>query len=535
VQKRITSAKRVLSHPAAAHDQRAARISVAAHEAQLKNLMLERPNQIVAKASGSTRLSASLPTINQWLADLGQSEVMAQLKVAGTQQYLTRTQAWMNQNLGSALPALLVGLNAWNVFSSANKAHNDGQFSADEWRTVGANAGYAANAIAALWVGPAWSRAGGMSAEMNRKTRSLAQASYKNWLLEAKEAAATGNSAKAAVANEFATASKGLILRTVTWAALGAVAAGLEAWQISEDIDAATSKEEGTLLWAKFGVVVGMSITSSIQMIGAGLGYWFGFSWVMSGPVTIILAVFGIAYLMITMAANRYKREGLRLWLYQCNWGHGAAPKWLGDEGHPKQMQALLETLQRPSVLGRALHYGGGRTPRISLGFWVQIQVPASLAGKDVSLQPAMVEKKHFFSDNKLIPTKDSFYEQLLNGNWIDPTQLGQLPNRPISKLNLSDFSYTNKEQHRVWQAWIGTPTDNPILEMEIKYPPGILQRADGRGYIFRLALTWCESEADRANNAFNGELKEEDGIVLRLKSTQLLKLNIPTQSADES
>ena len=161
VQKRITSAKRVLTHPAAAHDQRAARSSVAAHEAQLKNLMLERPNQIVARASGSTRLSAGLPTINQWLGDLGRSEVMAQLKIAGTLPYLTRTKAWMNQNLGSALPALLVGLNVWNVFTSANKAHNDGQFSADEWRTLGANAGYAANAIAALWVGPAWSRAGG--------------------------------------------------------------------------------------------------------------------------------------------------------------------------------------------------------------------------------------------------------------------------------------------------------------------------------------------------------------------------------------
>lgn len=62
-----------------------------------------------------------------------------------------------------------------------------------------------------------------------------------------------------------------------------------------------------------------------------------------------------------------------------------------------------------------------------------------------------------------------------------------------------------------------------------------MLQRPDGRGYLFRLALEWSESEADRANNAFSGELKEEDGIVLRLKSTQLLKLNVPTESVSES
>ena len=146
-----------------------------------------------------------------------------------------------------------------------------------------------------------------------------------------------------------------------------------------------------------------------------------------------------------------------------------------------------------------------------------------------------MVEKKYLFSDNKLQTTTNGFYEQFLNENWIDPKLLGQLPNRPGGKPSPNDFAYANAEQHRLWQVWIDTPIDSPILEMEVKYPPGVLQRADGRGYLFRLALEWSESEADRANNAFSGELKEEDGIVLRLKSTQLLKLNVPTESVSES
>ncbi|WP_053164468.1 toxin VasX [Pseudomonas sp. P1.8] len=169
VKNRINVAQRVLLRPGAAYDQRAARIALQAHEASLKNLFLSRPNQILAHASGHTRLAAGLVQINHWLADLGQSEVLAQLKLTGTYEHITRTKAWMNQNLGHALPALLVGLNAWNLHHSARQAQNDGRFSAQEWRVVGANAAYAGNAVAALWVGPAWSRAGGWLVSWVRK------------------------------------------------------------------------------------------------------------------------------------------------------------------------------------------------------------------------------------------------------------------------------------------------------------------------------------------------------------------------------
>jgi hypothetical protein len=159
--------------------------------------------------------------------------------------------------------------------------------------------------------------------------------------------------------------------------------------------------------------------------------------------VIIIVAVLGIAYLLISMEANRYKREGLRLWLYRCNWGRGAEPKWLGDEGHKKQTYALLETLQRPSVLARALYHGGGSTPRKWLGFWVQIQLPIAVAGEEVTLQPAMIETTFLRSENRLRAMPIGFYEQFLNGNWVDPTQLGQLPNGPGGKPNPADFTYT--------------------------------------------------------------------------------------------
>ncbi|MGE9840253.1 T6SS effector BTH_I2691 family protein, partial [Pseudomonas sp. UM16] len=525
VNNKITGAKRVLLHPGAAHDQRSARISLQTHEEQLKQLFLKRPNQLIAKASGSTRLNAPLGLINSWLVDLGQSEVLAQLKVAGTQDYLIRTKAWMAQNLGNAMPALLVGLNVWNVWSSAKTAQNDGHFSADEWRSMGANAAYAANAIAALWVGPAWNRAGGMSTTLGKEVRKVAQAGYLEWLGVAKSAS-SGN-AQAAVANEFATDSKGLILRTVTWAALGAVAAGLEAWQISEDADVATSEEEKALLTWKLRIAQGMAFAFSVQLIGARLGYWVSFAWIMSTPVTITLALLGIAYLMVSMAANRFKREGLRLWLYRCCWGRGATPASQGKEGHLEQMQMLLETLQRPTVMARALSYGGGSTPRRWLGFWVQILLPAALAGKELTLQPAIIEKR-YFSKDQLYVTGGNFYDQFLEGNWVDPTLLGELPGGPRNKLSPADFTYPLQEQHRLWQVWIDSSAASSVLELEVKYPAGVWQRRDRRGYMFRLALEWTTNEADRANTVFKNELMEKDGIVLAKKSTQLLSLLVP-------
>ncbi|MBP2262583.1 T6SS effector BTH_I2691 family protein [Pseudomonas sp. BP8] len=528
IERRIQGAKRVLQRPGKVHDQRAARLALPAHEEQLRHLFMRRPNQLVATAAGKTRVPVSLAQLNSWLGDLGQAEVRTQHKLMGTEDYQRRTRAWMDQNLGNALPALLVGLNAWNLYSSAQKAQNDGRFTADEWRTVAANAAYTGNALAALWVGPAWSRAGKMSAEVGHKTRSLAQAAYKNWLSLVEEAITKGEAAKAATASEFAAFSKRLIWRTITWATLGAVATGLEAWQVYKDADAATSATEKSLLEWKSKILVVMSLTSAGQLIGAGLGYWLRYAWVMSTPVTIALLLLGIAYLLVTMAANRYKREGLRLWLYRCSWGRGAKPEWLGEAGHSQQMIALLEILQRPTLTGKVLCYNTERMPTRWLGFWIQIQVPNALAGKVLTLKPELVYKRYFSKNDDLHILQDSFCGQMLNGNWVDPKQLGKLPSVRASNITPADFSYSTSDQHRLWQVWINVPIAHPTIEMEIKYPAGTYQRGDRRGYMFRLALGASTSEADRLNDAFSEELTEESGIVLINNDIQSLQLIVP-------
>ncbi|PSS59102.1 hypothetical protein [Pseudomonas sp. BBP2017] len=164
------------------------------------------------------------------------------------------------------------------------------------------------------------------------------------------------------------------------------------------------------------------------------------------------------------------------------------------------------------------------------MGFWVQIQLPAALAGKELTLQPAIVERR-YFSKDRMYATENNVYDQFLDGNWVDPKRLGELPSGPVYSLRSADFTYTSREQHRLWQVWIDSPTASPILELEVKYPRDVRQRSDGRGYMFRLALEWAANEADRVNSASSSELMEKDGIVLTHKSTQVLKLHVPHSS----
>jgi len=225
-------------------------------------------------------------------------------------------------------------------------------------------------------------------------------------------------------------------------------------------------------------------------------------------------------------------REGLRLWLHRCNWGKGAIPEWQQEQiGHRKQMTALLETLQRPSVFGKALYQPRDYMEKRWEGIWLHIQLPRLLSGNELTLQPAMIERypTPFVNHWGLTDTEERFYDQFLDGSWIDPQQFGKLPFGPEAKIVPADFEYSEHDQHLVWQVWVVSCKAEPVLELEVRYPEGVLKRADGRGYLFRLKLSGDSSEADRLNTAFSGELKEEDDLVLRKTETSKLPLKVPS------
>ncbi|TDF84437.1 hypothetical protein [Pseudomonas sp. H9] len=77
--------------------------------------------------------------------------------------------------------------------------------------------------------------------------------------------------------------------------------------------------------------------------------------------------------------------------------------------------------LRQATVAGGILNSSGGGAVKKWLGFWVQIQVPVALAGKELTLQPAVVQKR-IFSKDALEDTSYGFYVQFLKGNWVAPT-----------------------------------------------------------------------------------------------------------------
>lgn len=509
--KNIKGLQRSLALPGKGVDKRSARIQLQDLEQKLHTLNLQRPNEVMGAIAKETRITTTQTRqVNAWLATLGQSELLEQLqlKAKSASGYAARSRQWVNQELGGSLPVLVAGLNIWNFLNSLDKARNDGSFSEDELRTVGANAAYTTNALMALWTVPAWNKWASLKSVVNEKTVQLAQVGVKAW----------------GINTQYGRLARSLALRTAGMAAFGAIAAGVEAWQVSKDVDKATSKAEETSLNVKMYTLTAMTTVAGAQLIGSALGFWFGFAWIMSNPVTIIIALLGVIYLISSMIANQYKREGLRLWLYRSSWGK--SPTWThSDEDHKEELRTLNEICLRPSLAARATtlpYYGRG--PRIYTGFWLQLLLPSELAGTAVKLQPAMVDSG-WFSDSLMQGMADRFYEQLLEGHWAPIEQFGQPPAQRSNGPLPGDSLYPKDTQHRLWQTWIAYQRA-PVLELEVRYPEQVLESTNGRGYMFRVDIGASSSEADLESDAFSKEPNSD--MVLSSQSTRLLPLQVP-------
>ncbi|XQU08245.1 T6SS effector BTH_I2691 family protein [Halomonas sp. LY9] len=286
------------------------------------------------------------------------------------------------EQLGGGLALLIAGLNLYNFIDAANTAQQEG-VDDEGMRQLAATTGAATVAVMSLWVMPFWNKYAKQTFQLSGKMTAVAGAGVTEW-------SSQGKHQTAKLATKLATRMAGL-------SAIGAIAAGLEAYQSYRDLGKATSGQEQLALAVKMLAGVAITTTAVFQLGGAALGRWFAFAWILGPKVTIALFAAGVVHLIASHFAARYNREGVRGWLYTSTWGNGELAWEASDEGHKSEWQALMEILLQPTVKLTSVtdvefdssnmsYYGTGKMSRTYQGCWVQIAFPAVLAGETVKL-----------------------------------------------------------------------------------------------------------------------------------------------------
>ncbi|MDX7781361.1 T6SS effector BTH_I2691 family protein [Aeromonas caviae] len=334
-------------------------------------------------------INGQLKTLQQQLDTLIASEMPLLVKLKGDlyqQQarqyvgdYLASVRSGVNQRItamNERIPnlatfgGLVALLNLWNltvvIAGTAQNAQSIGRERAN--MQLGSAFAWTGNAIAALYQGAAW-----------EKLKPLTTGGGKRAL--------TAISIKAAIKEgEHAVWVKAFSLRMLAFAGLGAVAAGLEAWDASlASKDPLISEMERTLLASKEYVLWGQTGIFGVQvlltLVSRGVG-GFAIGTVFAPWMVVGLFVLGIAYLVLTVLLNIFKRSDLEKWLLQSTWGKQPA-NW-SSEDELARFELLVNKPGASLTVVRSAPQGWMDTGRAQ--WQLQLSLPAHLKGQTIGL-----------------------------------------------------------------------------------------------------------------------------------------------------
>ncbi|MFN1515216.1 T6SS effector BTH_I2691 family protein [Vibrio owensii] len=182
--------------------------------------------------------------------------------------------------------------------------------------------------------------------------------------------------------------------------ALGALAAGIEAYRSWQSADDAYGQEK-YLHVANAAALTGMSIVGIIQAYGGFTGK-LTLNLTFGGPVTAVLAVLTLAYLAINYKLNKLKQDDFQKWLDKLPWGyHPSRTQWSQSASLPERekhnsalvQQALFDLqsiIQQPTVYHQPIEKiqaYPGYTHRELVGLEVHIQLPRRAATNGVTVR----------------------------------------------------------------------------------------------------------------------------------------------------
>lgn len=498
------------------YDKKSARQNLRALDVALQDHYSNRPRHVYGVLKGQSRsITISVQQLEVLLFTVGQSEAQTQLHLKATSPaaYAARTKAWVDLNLGGTLPVLLAGLGLWNLMVTTRAVHHDGYLTGEEKNQLLTSLATAGSLLMALMVMPMWARVGNMVGVIDGDTFKLTQAGARVWLAE-------GRVTHAKLAQR-------LIARTAGMAALNVIAAASEIVQVGRQMERATSQEQRRALEIQRYALSAMAIGGAIQVGGSLSGLYFNFAWVMGGWMIGLLAIVGLVYLVASVLVSLYHREGLRLWLYQCYWGKAAIHMDNTDEAHGQSLWQLAQICLTPGVSVRSTNnpYWNGLD-----GAWLQISLPAQLAGQGCEIKAVFVRKTGgFLASRSVIALEQQVYDRLGGGYWspaLEDDPLASMPPVGGNDKLPGDHAYSAEASHYHWRTWIPV-SGASYVELELSYPELDKAREPMR-FMFRAKLMNAPRTAELISDPLSDGPVEGELLSRTAVQPQMITLPAP-------
>ncbi|WP_339651839.1 T6SS effector BTH_I2691 family protein [Halopseudomonas pelagia] len=488
------------------HDQRAADIHVRKLTSDLDKLTADMPQQILAR--GTIRAQTQSTDIQQRLIalqTLGRAELAAQmqLKARDYGAYISRVNDWVKNNFNRGFAGLITVLNIWNVHAAMIDARADGEWSQDDSLSVGTAVATMLSGLTALSLMPMWSKMAQLTGEAtvkgNQVQGRLVDAAARYWN--------KGNAHHMALFKVFA-------IRAIAMSGLAVIASVAEGLQIWGELARSPATDEKIVNGAKLFGISGLGLIGAYQLYAASSA-WLGggAAGAVFAPWTLIaVAVFGSIILISSGILESIKREGFKLWLHRSRWSSSDSGYWSDtDEGHKDEMRALHEALMRPTILAQTFknklsdRYNPNRG-----GIWIKLVLPPDVAGHDINIHPIMVTEGGWLSADRQASHRSGMYANYFSqGNWVALDELAEWDSLEVRQYRHQTAAQYQAGDWRVWLVHLPHSKGMDRMEVEIHYPPALLQRPDNRGYRFSIDLNGMEAGSLHENPYVKGQVTE--------------------------
>ena len=151
-------------------------------------------------------------------------------------------------------------------------------------------------------------------------------------------------------------------------------------------------------------------------------------------------------------------------------------------------------------------------------GVWLKLVLPPDVAGHNISIHPIMVTEGTWFTEDRQTSYRAGMYSSYFaEGNWVTLDQLAEWDSLHVRRYRHQSPAQYDAKDWRVWLVHVPRTKGMDRMEVEIHYPPSMLQRPDGKGYRFSIDLNGMRSGTLHENPYVHGEATEPNDKVERL------------------